>query len=129
MKSIFFTFFTCCLIFLFQIDMQAQGKSTLVKSVPAESPSVVIDIPGEIKTSSWDSDYIRITLTIELTNNTEDILKKLVSVGRYDFKSTIENGTQTITIPKLAQKVTIKGVDLIEKMNIEVMLPYGTKTN
>jgi hypothetical protein len=126
MKSIFFV---CCFLVTIVSSIHSQSKTTLVKSMPTEAPSVVFDIPGEIKTSSWDKDYIRITITIEVTNNNEDVLKKLVSLGRYDFKSTLENGNQIISIPKLIHKISMKGVDLVEKLSLEVMLPYGTKTN
>jgi len=119
-----------CTMLLSMTEINAQAQTSLVKSIALEGSSLaVLELNGEVKVKEWDKDFIRITANIEVTNNSEEILKKLVSVGRYDFKTTIENGKLIINTPKMSHLVTIKGVDLIEKMNFEVLIPQGFQTN
>lgn len=119
-----------CMMMLGLTEMNAQAQTSLVKSIALEGSSLaVLELNGEVKVTAWDKDFIRITANIEVINNNEEILKKLVSVGRYDFKTVVENGKLIISTPKMSHLVTIKGVDLLEKMSFEVFVPQGFQTN
>jgi hypothetical protein len=104
-----------------------QAEATLVKSLPTNGLTATIELPGEVSSSEWDKDYIRVTINIKAENTTEQILKRLVSIGRYELQNSDKEGEISISMPKIAHLVTIKGVDLIERFSFEVQLPKGMK--
>ena len=116
---------TIAIIICFATVSFAQAEQTIIKSLTVETATAVLDLPGEVNTSLWDKDFIRITATIKTTNQGEEILKKLILVGRYDIQSAEVDGQFIITMPKVAHQVVIKGVELSEVISYEVQLPYG----
>jgi len=119
--------FTLLIIsFLFTQASFAQSQKTFVKSLTAHSNSVAVDLEGNTEISEWSEKFIRVTTTIEVTNFNEDILKRLVSVGRYTLETNTEDGVMNISMPKLATKVTIKGQALNEILTYEIFVPKGT---
>ena len=116
---------TIAIIICFATVSFAQAEQTILKSLTVETATAVLDLPGEVNTSLWDKDFIRITATIKTTNQGEEILKKLILVGRYDILSAEVDGQFIITMPKVAHQVVIKGVELSEVISYEVQLPYG----
>ena len=118
---------TIAIIICFATVSFAQAEQTIIKSLTVETATAVLDLPGEVNTSLWDKDFIRITATIKTTNQGEEILKKLILVGRYDILSAEVDGQFIITMPKVAHQVVIKGVELSEVISYEVQLPYGVK--
>ena len=116
---------TIAIIICFATVSFAQAEQTIIKSLTVETATAVLDLPGEVNTSLWDKDFIRITATIKTTNQGEEILKKLILVGRYDILSAEVDGQFIITMPKVAHQVVIKGVELSEVISYEVQLPYG----
>ena len=118
---------TIAIIICFATVSFAQAEQTIIKSLTVETATAVLDLPGEVNTSLWDKDFIRITATIKTTNQGEEILKKLILVGRYDILSAEVDGQFIITMPKVAHQVVIKGVELSDVISYEVQLPYGVK--
>jgi hypothetical protein len=114
------------IMLLIAFNVNAQSEKSFIKTLPVEESISVIDLPGEHVVKSWDGDYIKITATISSKNFNEELLGKLLSAGRYDFKSTIEDGKQIINMPKILNKVTLKGVILDENFKFEIHTPYGT---
>lgn len=123
MKRIFtLLFFLCCCV---QINF-AQSQKTFVKSLSMQQASTLsIQLDGAIEILEWDQSFVRVTSTIELANFNEEILKRLVAVGRYSLTSNTANGVMTITMPKLATPVTIKGQALKEILSYQVYIPKG----
>lgn len=102
----------------------AQAQKTFVKSVPLNGMHhVVAAVQGDVNTSKWDSDYLRVTVTVEVSNFSEDILKRLVEVGRYDIQAVEQNGAIYLTMPKINTPVSIKGTQLVEKITYEIVAP------
>ncbi len=115
---------TLALLLFFVATSFAQAEQSLVKSLSVAQSVAVLDLPGEVHSSLWDKDFIRITATIKVTNSSDDILKKLVMVGRYEIQSSEVDGQLLITMPKIEQTVIIKGVELSEIISFEVQMPY-----
>ena len=115
---------TIAIIICFATVSFAQAEQTILKSLTVETATAVLDLPGEVNTSLWDKDFIRITATIKTTNQGEEILKKLILVGRYDIQSAEVDGQFIISMPKVEQQVFIRGVELTEVISYEVQLPY-----
>jgi cell division protein YceG involved in septum cleavage len=112
---------------LIAFNVNAQSGKQITKTLTVESAITVVDLPGDIVTKSWNGDYIKIDAKISSNNTTDDILGKLLSAGRYEFKSTIEGGNQIINMPKILNKVTLKsGVTVEEIFKFEISVPYGT---
>ena len=96
-----------------------------MKSLTANASSISVDLEGNTEITEWEESFLRVTTTIELSNFNEDILKRLVSVGRYSVETTTSNGVMTIKMPKLATKVTIRGQVLNEILTYEILVPKG----
>ncbi|WMX14078.1 MULTISPECIES: hypothetical protein [unclassified Aureispira] len=108
--------------------MNAQVEKTLVKSVAlATSTSAIVNLPGEVSLQEWDKDFIRVTTHLKVDNMSENIVKQLVVVGRYTLATDVDpsNGTLIITMPKVANQVTVKGVLLAEYLSFEINAPEG----
>lgn len=112
--------------FLCSQSIFAQSQKIFVKSLTADANSVVVDLEGQATVSEWNEKFVRVTTTVEVTNFNEEILKRLVAVGRYALTSTTENGSMQISMPKLTTKLTIKGQTLNEVMSYEILVPAGT---
>lgn len=102
-----------------------QSQKTFVKSLSADAASIAVDLEGKTEVTEWEESFIRVTTTIELSNFNEEILKRLVSVGRYNIETTTNDGMMTIQMPKLATKVTIRGQLLNEVLTYEILIPEG----
>ena len=73
-------------------------------------------MPGEVTINEWDNDFVMITATVDLLNASDDILKQLFLAGRYAISSTDnDDGSLSVTMPKMEIKVTMRGVTLEEK--------------
>lgn len=102
----------------------AQSQKTFIKSIPLEgSQTVSLATAGNIEVTEWDKDYIRITTTVEVLNFSEDILKRLVAVGRYSIETENKDGVLVVNMPKVTTQVTIKGSQLKEVFNYQIEVP------
>lgn len=124
-KKIMKKLFTTLLFFMISIGFAfSQSEQVIVKSIPLQNASgIVLELPGEVKAQEWERDYIRVTVTINALNTNEDILKRLITVGRYDIQSEVIGDEVQITMPKMEQQVTIKGTDLQDRLLFEVSYP------
>jgi hypothetical protein len=122
MKTIFTLFI---LSILFVQTSFGQSQKTFVKSLTANASSIAVDLEGKTQVTEWEESFVRVTTTIELSNFNEEILKRLVSVGRYSIETTTADGVMTIQMPKLATKVTIRGQVLNEVLSYEILVPQG----
>jgi hypothetical protein len=122
MKTIF-TFFV--LLILSVQTSFGQSQKTFVKSLTANASSIAVDLEGNTEITEWKESFVRVTTTIELSNFNEEILKRLVSVGRYSVETTTSNDIMTIKMPKLSTKVTIRGQVLNEILTYEILVPEG----
>ena len=122
------------LILCFNLTTYAQVDKTLVKSIATETTTsstdnAVILLPGKVVVSEWDNNFIRITTNLKVANMSENIVKQLIMVGRYSIVSKIndENNTLAVYMPKMANTVTVKGIELSEIVNFEISVPMGYK--
>ena len=99
----------------------SQAETHIVKSIACDdTQTVVFELAGEVDIQEWDEDFIRINANVE-------VLKRLVSAGRYNIKKT---GTETINIqtPNMSNHIIIQGTDLEEIVKYEISVPRGMKT-
>ena len=118
--------------FLLCISLQAQVQKTLVKSIATSSTTAstqqaFFKLPGKAVVSRWDENFIRVTTHLKVENMNESIVKQLLMVGRYTISSQIneENQTLLVYMPKIANKITVKGTQLSELFEFEISVPKG----
>jgi hypothetical protein len=122
MKSIF----TIALLIFAFINCQAQVEKTIIKSFAAEGSHITVELPGQVEVKHWDKDIVRITLTVSTDNAGEEILKKLITFGRYEMSLSKLNGFCSISMPKIcANNVFIDGEHINEFFKFELQLPHG----
>ena len=103
---------------------QAQTDITLVKSLDVRGQhQVIIDLPGQVKVSTWDEPFARVTTSIELKNFDESLLKRLVAAGRYNVELQVVDGQPAILMPKVGMPVSIQGKQVQEVFRFELQLP------
>lgn len=116
--------FTLFIFLLVQVCW-AQSQKTFIKSLPTAASAIAVQLDGNTEITEWDEQFVRITTTIELTNFSEEILKRLVAIGRYTLETTVKDDVMVINMPKLATKVTIKGQMLNEVLSYKILVPRG----
>ena len=131
MKTLFTLLF---LILCLNLNLHAQVEKTLIKSIATETTTsstdnAVIVLPGKVVLTEWDNQFIRITTNLKVANMSENIVKQLIMVGRYTIVGKIndDNNMLTIFMPKMANTVTVKGVELSELVEFEISAPKGYK--
>jgi hypothetical protein len=101
-----------------------QAEKTVIKSIPIQTAATAtFELPGEVSASEWDKEYIRVTATIKVLNSSENILDRLIMVGRYEIQATEVDGELIIQMPKMMHHIAVKGVDLEEVLEFEVNVP------
>lgn len=124
MKNLLFLFIS---LFAAQ-TLSAQGEKTLVKTLdPQNADFVVFNLPASTtfrKPEKWDNNTLRIELEVH-ANMTEDVMVQLIKANRYNFDGAFVDGVYTITAPNLDKKVTIRQVDLVEKIYVNVTAPHN----
>ncbi len=89
------------------------AEKTLVKSYELESCSAIIaDLHGDVQVETWDRDVIRIETSISIKGVTTTAIKKFVSQGRYYIKTTPNNGTLELSMPRFKSDLKAFGVEL-----------------
>lgn len=110
----------------FPTDAWSQASRTLVKSLPLDAAvAVVFDAPGQVQTTIWEKDFIRVNTIITTPNFGDEYLKRLVSLGRYRLETEVKDGRLYVRMPKIAHTVSIKGEQIIEQLRYEISLPEG----
>jgi hypothetical protein len=110
--------------------IHAQTEKTITKSFAVnETQMAFVMLPGDVAVSEWNEKYVRLTTYIMVENMSENIVKQLVIVGRYNIEVKEDKYGKMIVVkmPDVAHHVTVKGVDLVESYNFEISVPFGYK--
>ena len=110
--------------------MNAQTQKTLIKKVDLKgTKTAFIMLPGDVGVTQWDEDHLRVTTTIDVENMDENIVKRLVIVGRYEIQIKVDKYGKMyiLEMPKVKNYVAVKGVDLVEKYSFKIDAPKGYK--
>ena len=121
---------TTLLFLILTFTINAQVNKTLIKSTSIEEThTAFVILPGKVNVNEWNENFIRVTTTINVENMSENIVKRLVIVGRYSVEAKEDNygKMMVIKMPNVAHYVAVKGVDLIETYTFEVYAPEGYK--
>jgi len=104
-----------------------QAEKTLVKSFNLNGQSTIfLDLDGVVNVTTWSEPQMRIQMNISLQNGNENMLKSLVTAGRYNLNTKEENGTFSIVAPGLERQIKLgSGQSLGEQISYEVFAPKG----
>ena len=108
----------------------AQTEKTLTKSLALnETHTAFVMLPGDVSLTTWDENFLRVTTTIQVANMSENIVKRLVVVGRYSIETKEDKfgKMMVIKMPKVAHYVAVQGVDLVESYDFKIQAPKGYK--
>lgn len=105
----------------------SQGQKALIKSFDTDSKELVVDMVGRVLVNEWDEDYVRVMSNIEINNFSDQVLMRLVSLGRYAISSETIDGVMKIQMPRIAHQVSIKGEVLEEVLEYQFFVPKGMK--
>lgn len=113
---------TLLLLFVLTNLTMAQSTKILTRQFPTTSSTIWLDVPSEVVVKKSTEQHPRIYLTIESKLPTQT-LDAIVKSGRYNFETVTEGDELIISIPNLARKIIIQGVEVTEKISIEIFLP------
>lgn len=115
--------FTLIMTITFSVAAFGQAEKTIIKSIPIQAIAATFELPGETTVAEWDKEFIRITATIQVTNTTEQILARLITIRRYEFQVTEIDGEVIIQMPKMMHHIAVKGIQLEESIQFEISVP------
>lgn len=102
-----------------------QAEKTLVKSFNLNGHTMIfLDLEGDVDITLWSEPVMRIQMTVTLQNGNENMLKSLVTAGRYNLNTKEENGSLSIVAPGLDRQIKLSsGQNLGEQISYQVFAP------
>ncbi|WMX14080.1 MULTISPECIES: hypothetical protein [unclassified Aureispira] len=116
----------CIFVVSWLATMNAQTTKTLSKSINlAATKTIYILLPGAVEVNEWEEDYIRVVTKLSVENMDENIVKRLIILGRYNLVTETDKygKLMVLKMPNVANFVTVKGVDLAEYYTFEISAP------
>ena len=99
-------------------------EKTLVKSFNLEGISTVqFDVEGSVEIKTWNNELLRVQMTISAENSSENVLKSLISSGRYNLKADSTAEHFVIKAPALQKEVMISGKKLEDVVSFIIFAP------
>jgi hypothetical protein len=103
-----------------------QAERTFVKSFNLlNKQTVVLNLGDNIQVIPWDSDIMRVQMTVSLPFSTDATLKALAETGRYMLKSDVKEQSFVLTAPFLQNSIKINGNLLKESIIYVIYTPKG----
>ncbi|MEM9824226.1 MAG: hypothetical protein AAF985_24285 [Bacteroidota bacterium] len=100
------------------------AEKTLVKSFNLKGQeTIVLDLKGDVEVKEWKGEIMRVQMSIAINNGSNSMLKSLITAGRYNLKSKVENEEMRIFAPGMERDIKIKGSALQEKIVYTVFAP------
>lgn len=103
-----------------------QAERTFVKSFNLQSKqTVMLNLGENMQIVPWDSEILRIQMTVTLATTNDATLKAFAETGRYTLKSEIKDESFVIFAPLLQNLIKINGSVLKEQINYVIYVPKG----
>ena len=101
-----------------------QAEKTLVKSFNLKGKQVLLlDLEGDVEVQHWKSETLRVEMSIGIEKGSNAMLKSLITAGRYNLRSQVEEDVLKVYAPGMERDVKIKGSKLDEKITFIVNVP------
>ena len=108
----------------------AQTEKVLVKTLRTENiNSVYVEMSGEIEVKTWSNDYARILINIKHNNANPNLMKVLITKGRYSVNPSAEDGILTLSSKDLETPLVFGNNETIldETISYTLVVPEGVK--
>ncbi len=103
-----------------------QAERTFVKSFNLQSKqTVMLNLGENMQITPWDSEILRIQMTVTLATTNDATLKAFAETGRYTLKSEIKDESFVVFAPLLQNLIKINGSDVKEQINYVIYVPKG----
>jgi hypothetical protein len=101
-----------------------QAERNFVKSFNLQGKqTVVLDVGNNVQVTTWDSDIMRVQMTVSLPNSSDALLKSLAEIGRYGLMSSVNPETLNFTAPALRNPLKINGNPVLETVLFTIFAP------
>lgn len=125
MKKNFTLSMTLPLLLLASIA-SGQAERTFVKSFNLQSKqTIMLNLGEHMQIIPWDSEILRIQMTVTLATTNDATLKAFAETGRYTLKSEIKDESFVIFAPLLQNLIKINGSVVKEQINYVIYVPKG----
>ena len=119
-----FTLSTILALVLISTLTYGQAERTFVKSFNLQrKQTVMLNLGENMQIVPWDSEVMRIQMTIQLETTNDATLKAFAETGRYTLKSEIKDDAFVVFAPLLQNVIKINGTELKEKINYIIYVP------
>jgi hypothetical protein len=119
-----FTFFLTLPLLLLSGIATGQAERTFVKSFNLQSKQkIVLNLGDNVQVIPWDSDVLRIQMTVSLPFSNDATLKGLAEGGRYTLKSEVNDLSYILSTPFLQNSVKLNGNVLKESIVYVIFAP------
>ena len=103
-----------------------QAERTFVKSFNLQSKqTVMINLGENMQIIPWDSELLRIQMTVKLETTNDATLKAFAETGRYTLKSEIKDDAFVVFAPLLQNVIKINGSLVKEQIIYVIYVPKG----
>ncbi len=103
-----------------------QAERTFVKSFNLQSKQIVMLNLGEnMHIIPWDSELLRIQMTVTLETTNDATLKAFAETGRYTIKSEVKDEAFVVFAPLLQNVIKMNGTLIKEQINYVIYAPKG----
>ncbi len=103
-----------------------QAERTFVKSFNLQSKqALMLNLGENMQIIPWDSELLRIQMTVTLETTNDATLKAFAGTGRYTLKSEIKDDAFVIFAPLLQHVIKINGSFVQEQINYVIYVPKG----
>ena len=109
---------------LFSHIAVGQAERTFVKSFNLlGKQKIVLNLGENVRIVPWDSELMRIQMTVSLSTTNDATLKALAETGRYTLKSEIKEQSFDISTPFLQNSLKLNGHELAESIFYVIYAP------
>jgi hypothetical protein len=120
------TFYMTLPLLLLTSIATGQVERTFVKSFNLQSKqSVTLNLGDNVQVIHWDSELLRVQMTVGLEHVSDATLKAYSETGRYTLKSEIKDESFTISAPFLKNLIKINGNVVQETIKYVIYTPKG----
>ena len=101
-----------------------QAERTFVKSFNLQGKqTIVLDIGENVQVTTWDSEIMRVQMTVSLPNSSDATLKALAEIGRYGLTSNADADALNFSTPTLRNPLKINGNAVKETIAFTIFVP------
>ena len=118
------TFFLTLPLLLLSGTATGQAERTFVKSFNLQGKKeVVLNLGDNVQVIPWDSEILRVQMTVSLPTSNDVTLKALAEGGRYTLKSDLKDDSYVLSVPFLQNLIKLNGNALREAVTYIIYVP------